>query len=260
MIGHSVGEFVCACLAGVFSLEDALKLVAVRADIMQKLPTGSMLSVRLPVAELEDRIDGTVSIACINEPSLCVLSGPSDAIAAIQAQLEKEDVACRQLKTSHAFHSSMMDPAVALFLETVKGVSLSSPKIPFVSTVSGQWITEQEALEPDYWAYHLRKPVLFAQGIKTVCEEGQKILLEVGPRATLTTLARRQLQDSDHIYTPSLADKPGETEWRSLLSALGKLWINGASPDWAAFSSGKKGRRIVLPTYPYQRKRSWMMQ
>jgi len=258
MIGHSIGEFVCACLAGVFSLEDALKLVAIRADLMQKMPPGSMLSVQLTAAELESRIGDTVEIACINEPSLCVLSGPKDAIASLQVQFEKEDIGCRPLHTSHGFHSSMMGPAVAGVLETVKSISLSPPQIPYVSTSTGKWITDNEAIDPNYWANHLRKPVLFAPGIKTLCDDGQNLLLEVGPRPTLTTLARRQLPGSEHIFAASLAGKPGETEWRELLTALGKLWINGMSPDWTVFSAGKKGRRTLLPTYPFQRKRCWI--
>ena len=258
MIGHSIGEFVCACLAGVFSLEDALKLVAIRADLMQKMLPGAMLSVQLTPAELESRIGDTVEISCINEPSLCVLSGPSDTIAGLQVQFEKEDIGCRPLHTSHGFHSSMMEPAVAGVLETVKSVSLSPPQIPFVSTATGKWITDNEALDPNYWASHLRKPVLFAPGIKTLCDGEQKLLLEVGPRPTLTTLARRQLPGSEHVFVASLAGKAGETEWRELLTALGKLWINGKAPDWAVFSAGKKGRRTLLPTYPFQRKRCWI--
>ena len=264
-IGHSIGEYVSACLAGVFSLEDALLLVATRGRLMWDLPRGSMLSVRLPAAAIvvrgaslqENRLSPDLAIAAINSPSLCVVSGPTAQITTLQAQLESEEIVCRLLHTSHAFHSGMMDSIVAPFAQVVNQVQLSPPQIPFVSTVTGDWITAAQAIDPDYWATHLRQTVQFAPGIQTLWQQPDRVLLEVGPRTTTATLARQQAKLQHQVAISSLASD-STTEWTALLAAVGQLWLAGVSIDWDSFESGETRSRIPLPTYPFERKRCWI--
>src|SRR5437588_4762341 len=191
MIGHSIGEYVAACLAGVFSLEDALALVAARGQMMQKLPGGTMLAVPLSEKQLYPLLNKHLSLAAINGPSRCVVSGPVDNVVELEHQLSQQDVSYQRLHTSHAFHSDMMDPILGSFAEHVKEVSLKPPKVPFVSNLTGTWITAAEATDPGYWARHLRQTVRFAEGIHTLLREPDRLLLEVGPGQTLSTLARQ---------------------------------------------------------------------
>lgn len=260
MIGHSIGEFVAACLAGVFSLEDALMLVAHRGRLMWELPSGTMLSVKLPAAEVEKRLTGELAIAAINSPGLCVVSGPTEAITELQTQLEAAEIVCRRLHTSHAFHSPMMEAIVTPFAEIVGRVKLSPPQVRFVSTVTGEWITTKQATDPMYWAKHLRQTVRFADGIKTLWQHPQRVLLEVGPRTTISTLAKQQAKDiKQQITIPSLSDSAdNEAEWTALLKALGQLWLTGVTIDWHKFYQGEKRRRIPLPTYPFESQRFWI--
>ncbi|MEH2332068.1 aminotransferase class III-fold pyridoxal phosphate-dependent enzyme [Nostoc sp.] len=260
MIGHSIGEFVAACIAGVFTLEDALMLVVNRSRLMWELPAGAMLSVRLPAKEVEPRLSTELAIAAINGPSLCVVSGPTEAIAALQKQLESEEVVCRHLHTSHAFHSPMMDSIIHPFADVVGKVKLSPPQIPFVSTVTADWITAQQATDPMYWATHLRQTVRFAEGVQTLWQQPERILLEVGPRITTTTLARQQAKDiKQQIAYASLGDNAeNEAEWTALLKAVGQLWLAGVSIDWSNFYQRETRQRIPLPTYPFERQRFWI--
>jgi len=191
MIGHSIGEYVAATVAGVFSLEDALALVTTRGQLMQQLPSGSMLAVPLPETEVQSLLGRTLSLAAINGPSSCVVSGSKDAVEALQNQLASQGVDCRRLHTSHAFHSQMMEPILEPFTERVKQVSLKPPQIPYLSNVTGTWITAQEATAPSYWARHLRQTVRFAEGLQELLKEPAQILLEVGPGWTLSKLTRR---------------------------------------------------------------------
>ncbi len=259
-IGHSIGEFVSACLADVFSFEDALRLVATRGRLMRDLPGGGMLSVRLPANELASQLGDHVAIAAINGPRLTVLAGPNDAVDGLKEKLESQGTACRRLHTSHAFHSPMMDPVVEPFGEAVRKVPLHPPKIPFVSTVTAQWIREEEATDPHYWARHLRATVRFGDGVQTLLEEPSRILLEVGPRASAATLARQQVKDlKNQVVVSSLSDNAeNNAEWDALLSAMGHLYTAGVSPDWEAFHQGEQRLRISLPSYPFERSRHWV--
>ncbi len=259
-IGHSIGEFVAACLAGVFSLEDALMLVAARGRLMWELPGGSMLSVRLAAAELEPRLTEDIVIAAINSPALCVVAGETAAIDRLRIQLEAEEIACRELHTSHAFHSPMMDEIVAPFAEIVGRVRLSPPQMRFVSTVSGDWIADNQATDPLYWATHLRQTVRFAAGIQTLWQQPELVLLEVGPRTTTATLARQQAQDlTKQIAISSLVDNADNAaEWTAVLQALGQLWLAGVSIDRQKFYQSQTRSRIPLPTYPFDRHRYWI--
>jgi len=260
MLGHSVGEFVAACLAGIFSLEDALTLVAARGRMMQEVPAGGMLSVRLPEEELSSRLNGRLSLAAVNSPSLCVVAGPFDALEKFEVQLTSEGVACRRLITSHAFHSAMMDPILKPFTERVEKVRLQPPQIPYVSGVTGTWITEKEAADPGYWARHFRQPVRFSAGVRELRNDSSAILLEVGPGNVLSTLARQHTDFSaDQMIVSSLADGfSGEGDSLALMNALGSLWVGGVLPNWPALHEGERRLRNSLPAYPLERKRYWL--
>ncbi|HEY0777634.1 MAG TPA: amino acid adenylation domain-containing protein [Gemmatirosa sp.] len=259
MVGHSVGEFVAAAIAGVFSPEDGMRLVAERGRMMQQLPAGSMLSVRLGSAAVAPRLGAEMAIASENGPALCVVAGPTEAVARLQAELDAEGVACRPLHTSHAFHSPMMEPAVAPFLELVRGVALAAPTTPIVSSVTGTWLTPEQACDPQYWARHLRETVRFADAVRTVWTDPGALLLEVGPRATLSTLARQQVTDrATQVCVASLGDAGDPArEGDAVLAALGRLWTCGVRPDWDGFVRGETRRRVPVPSYPFERQRYW---
>ncbi|GJG89205.1 hypothetical protein tb265_43860 [Gemmatimonadetes bacterium T265] len=260
MVGHSVGEFVAAALAGVFSPEDGMRLVAERGRMMQRMPAGSMLSVRLGAAAVVPRLGPELAVASENSPGLCVVAGPTDAIVRFQAAVEAEGVACRPLHTSHAFHSPMMEPVVAPFLEMVRGIALAPARTPIVSSVTGAWLTVADACDPQYWARHLRETVRFADAVRTVWSEPGALLLEVGPRATLSSLARQQVTDrAAQVCVASLGesgDPNGEGE--AVLGALGRLWTSGVRPDWSGFVAGETRRRVPVPSYPFERQRYWV--
>jgi amino acid adenylation domain-containing protein/thioester reductase-like protein len=260
IIGHSIGEYVAACLAGVFSLADALAIVAARGRAMRQLPKGSMLAVSLSEEEAQSLPTQGLSIAAINGPSLCVFSGPTDAITELQNNLNERGINCRLLQTSHAFHSEMMEPAIRPFIETFKRINLSPPKIPFISSVTGTWITEAEATDPVYWGRQLRRTVRFADGLQEVLKEKDRVLLEIGPGTTLTTLARQHpSKTADQVILPTLRhphDQQSDEEF--LLGALGRLWLAGVKVDWPGFYGDQRRARMMLPTYPFERQRYWI--
>lgn len=260
LIGHSIGEYVAACLAGVFSWEDALTLVAIRGQLMQQLPAGAMLSVTLAAEQVEPLLPPDLSIAVINEPARCVVSGPKRAIATWHNQLTTQGTESRILHTSHAFHSAMMDPILAEFARQVQTVSPQPPTLPFVSNVTGNWITATQAIDPHYWSQHLRAPVQFARGLAQCLQAPEQILLEVGPGRTLTTFAKRH---PDHCATHRVCTSlrhPQETgsDLSFLLKALGQLWLTGVEVDWSRVYGDHPGQRIPLPTYPFQRQHFWI--
>ena len=257
MIGHSIGEYVAACLAGVFSLEDALRIVAARGRIMQQMPAGNMLAVPLSAAEVSEFVDDTISLAAVNSPSFCTLSGPAPAISALEARLKSRGIACRILHTSHAFHSSMMDSAVTVFLEEIKRVTLRSPSKPFISNVTGKAITPQQATDPAYWAEQLRQPVYFAKGIGELSGSQGRIFLEVGPGQTLTTFTRDCTRGVTGCQVlPSLPHpKDSQSDVAFLLNTLGKLWLAGVSINWEEFHRDERLHRVSLPTYFFERQR-----
>ena len=259
MIGHSIGEFVAAVLAGVMKLDDALLLVALRGQLMQQMPGGSMLAVRLPEQELQPLLPPGLDIAAVNGPALSVASGPHPAIEALEQVLKARGAIGRRLHTSHAFHSAMMDPIVAPLRERLAQIRLSPPTLPYVSCVSGTWITDAEATSPEYWAQHTRATVRFAAGVATLAaREPAAILLEVGPGNVLSTLALQTLKGTQRAVVTSLQDAARErSDQDCLLEAAGRLWCHGAQPDWAALGAGA-GHRVPLPTYPFERKRFWI--
>ena len=263
MIGHSVGEFVAACLAGVMSLDDALSLIVKRGRLMGSLPHGAMLSVRLPESRIRELLDPSLSIAAVNAPSLTVVAGPIDSIERFEEMLSRESVVSRRLATSHAFHSQMIEPIVPDFKAACSQVQLSIPSIPFISSVTGDWITGREATDPEYWARHVREPVRFSDGISRLrgvdCS-----LLEVGPGNTLTTLAlqhpvNHQTLGHDQLVLRSLSG-PNDPlmEESHLLNAVGSLWLDGANPLWTALYAEERRQRVSLPGYPFEQQRHWI--
>ena len=260
MIGHSIGEYVAACLAGVFSLEDALALVTARGQLMQQLPSGSMLAVPLPKKEVQPLLDETLSLAVINGPSACVVSGKTDAVEALQSQLASSGVEGRLLHTSHAFHSPMMEPILAPFQERVKQVTLKPPQIPYISNVTGAWITAQEATSPSYWATHLRQTVRFAEGLQVLLKKPAQVLLEVGPGRTLSKLAKQHPEKKPEqvVLTSVRHPKEKQSDVAFLLNTLGQLWLAGVQIDWSGFYIHEKRDRLPLPTYPFERQHYWI--
>jgi amino acid adenylation domain-containing protein len=257
MIGHSVGEYVAGCLAGVFTLEDALTLIARRAALVQAQPGGAMLAIRLPEKEVLALLNPELAIAAINSPNLCVVSGPNQAIAKLEEELSAKKIAARKLQTSHAFHSPMMEPVLAPFTELLRKIKFGEPQIPYVSNVTAKWITAPEAKSPEYWAGHVRQTVRFADGGAELMKDSKYVLLEVGPGQTLSTLARQHpAKANEQTVLASLA-MTGDQESHGLLDTLGRLWMNGVSVDWRQFYANERRRRAVLPTYPFERKRYW---
>jgi len=259
MIGHSIGEYVAACLAGVFSLPDALKIVATRGRLMQSMPRGVMLAVPLPEDEVQPLIEGLLEIAAVNGQSMCVVSGSAAAAEEFEARLNKRNLICKRLLTSHAFHSSMMEPMLELFQQTLESVRLNPPQIPFISNLTGNWIDAHDAIRPAYWCDHLRNTVRFSAGLKTLLAESPFILLEVGPGRVLTGLARQAgavPQPQCHTSLPHTAETVDEQQF--LLATLGELWLSGATVDWPGYYSNEHRRRNPLPTYPFQRQRYWI--
>jgi acyl transferase domain-containing protein len=260
-IGHSIGEYVAATLAGVFALEDALALVAARGQLMQSMAPGSMLAVPLAENEVQLLLAGTsLQIAVINSPSNCVVSGKISAIEAFAKQLEEKGIEGRPLHTSHAFHSEMMEPILATFTEKVKQIRLNAPTIPFVSNVTGTWIAPEDATNPSYYARHLRQTVRFADGVKQLFEKSDQILLEVGPGHTLSTLAKRHPdKPSEQIILTSVRHpQDNDSDLTFLLNSLGQLWLAGVEVNWLGFYGDRQYYRIPLPTYPFERKRYWI--
>ena len=257
MVGHSIGEYVAACLAGVFSLEDALSLVATRGRLMQELPGGSMLAVFLSEKEIQPFLGEKLSLAVINGPSLCVVSGEKEAVEGLEKQLSSKNVDCRPLHTSHAFHSKMMEPILDAFTEEVKQVSLNAPQIPFVSNVTGTWITSDEAMNPSYWARHLRQTVRFSDCLQELLKEPNRVFLEVGPGNTFTTLAElHPSKTKEHLVLSSTHHpKEQKSDVAFILNTLGQLWLAGIQMNWSGFYADESRHRLPLPTYPFERQR-----
>jgi acyl transferase domain-containing protein len=260
LIGHSIGEYVAATLADVFTLPDALQLVAARGRLMQTCPPGAMISVPLAEQALLPLLGPGLDLAAVNGAALCAVAGPAEPIAALATELAERGVVCRPLHTSHAFHSAMMEPAMAPFAAQVARIAPGPPAIPLLSNVTGGWLSAEQATDPDYWASHLRHAVRFADGLHALLQEPQRVLLEVGPGQTLSSLARlHPARGADHVVLRSLpapgADQPDDA---FLLDTLGQLWLSGFTIDWSGFYADERRQRRPLPTYPFQRQRYWV--
>ena len=260
MIGHSLGEYVAACIGGVLSLQEALALVAGRSALFERLPEGAMLSVKVAESEIAPLLGDELSIAAVNGPTSCVVSGPLDAAAALEERLRERGIDVRRLRLAVAAHSKLVTGILDPFRRLLNTLQFHSPMIPWVSNLTGTWITAAQATDPDYWCRHLRETVRFGDGVCTLFDDASSFLLEVGPGQTLTNLV---LQHPARAATqPVAASLPHPEEPQSdsgvLLTTLGRLWTSGVPVDWPAFYAGEERRRIELPTYPFQRHRYWI--
>ncbi len=264
MIGYSIGEYVAACVAGVLTLDDALTLVARRAKLIQELPAGAMLAVPLAEGEVRPLLaDDRFSISATNGPHFCVVGGPREALEELEEKLRERNASCIFLQTTHAFHSAMMEPAVARFTAMAAGVEMRPPGIPYLSNVTGTWISGDDLEDPAYWARHMCGTVRFAEGLAELLAEPARVLLEVGPGGTLGTLARQHPDAPADLVSVATLRRGSEgcSDVELLLEAAGRLWIAGVPVDWAGLQGlhgGERRRRVPLPTYPFERQRCWI--
>jgi amino acid adenylation domain-containing protein len=260
MVGHSIGEYVAACVSGVLSLEDAARLVAVRGRLMDQAPAGRMLAVATPAAALEPTLGEGVWLAAVNAADQCVLSGAGERIDAMQELLEARDVVCQPLRTSGAFHSGLMAAVMEPLTEAARGVKPGRIGIPYVSNVTGTWIQDAD-LDASYWARHVRSAVRFADGIDTLLGATPAVCIEVGPGGALSNLLRRHPSASPDAVAivSSLPHRGGRAaEAETLARAVAQVWIAGIRPRWNAVHAPHRRRRVELPPYPFERKRHWL--
>ncbi|WP_052825919.1 type I polyketide synthase [Neotamlana nanhaiensis] len=263
LCGHSVGEFVAAHLAGVFSLKDALYIVTTRSRLVSELPGGSMLSVRLPENEVIKILPKNLSIAAVNSKQLCVVAGEDEVINAFSTLLTEQEIPNKTLFTSHAFHSEMMNPMLKDFEDALKNINFSIPRLPIISTVTGTWLKDAEATSVTYWVNHVKNTVRFADALDTIVnfDDSAPVLLEIGPGKALTSLAYQQASGKALAAFHSFSfnkDNEAHAEYNSILNALGELWSRGFNIDWNAFYKQQKRKRINLPSYAFDRKPCWV--
>lgn len=251
LIGHSIGEYVAAVISGVFSPDQALSLLSRRARLMQSLPGGSMLAVRLPAADLN--LPPGLSLAAVNSPNLCTVSGPDELVRTFRDGLEGRKIPSRLLQTSHAFHSAMMDGITAELTKAASSVAPSEPQIPWVSTLLGRELSAGDLRDGPYWSRQMREPVLFSAALEAAGAEF--VFLECGPGRALCQCVRQTLATSLAV----ISSAPGEAgALEEMQSALGALWCAGVPPDWDVYFGGESRRRILLPTYPFERRSFWV--
>lgn len=254
MIGHSLGEYVAACLAGVFSLEDAIRIIEARGRLMQSMQPGSMLAVYLSRADLASWLSqyDEIELAAHNSERFCVVAGREEAISAFAQALDATNIQHTRLKTSHAFHSVMMEPMLPEFAQLLKQIQLHAPQIPFISNVSGNWITEQQATSADYWVQQVRCPVMFNDGATQLLQDAD-LFVEVGPGKVLSTFIQGNKQYHNQVTIQTVRQAKAQIEDELFLQqAMATLWVNGANIDWLTFNQGVLGRRIALPGYPFE--------
>jgi amino acid adenylation domain-containing protein len=261
LLGHSIGEYAAACLAGVFELEAALELVAERGRLMQSMPPGSMMAVKAEPQALAELCSDGVDIAAHNAPGLVVVSGPSDALERFAARAQAQGLDTRPLHTSHAFHSSMMEPVLEAFARAVERANPRPPAVPIVSTMTGKLLRDDEATTAEYWARQLRNPVRFADAVATACDTSARVLVETGPGVALMTSAANQQASAARprkLLETLGHPKAGTPAMDAMLRCLGQLWLHGAMLDWDAVYDAPARRLVRLPTYPYSRRKHWI--
>ncbi len=261
LMGHSVGEYVAACIAGVFSLADGLKLIAKRSQLMSSLPAnvGAMVSAMASEAVVKaaiDKVTDQIAIAAINGPESIVFSGPKEAVAAVTSRLEAQGIKTKALSVSHAFHSPLMDPILAEFEATAREIQFNPPRLPIVSNVTGQ-IADHEIATPAYWVRHIRQSVQFMAGMQTLQELGSHCFLEIGPKPILLGMGQQCLPPDTGSWLPSL--RPGQSDWEQLLQSLAQIYTQGLTVNWQGFDQDYARVKLTgLPTYPFQRQRYWL--
>ncbi|HEX7736848.1 MAG TPA: beta-ketoacyl synthase N-terminal-like domain-containing protein [Ktedonobacteraceae bacterium] len=268
MVGHSLGEYVAACLAGVFSLEDALALVAVREELTAHLSEGAMLSVLLPEQELLPFMNEDLSLAAVNTPIQCVVSGTSAAIESLERALQASNITYRRLPVTAAGHSALLEPVMGQVAEVLRNIQLQPPSIPFVSNLTGTWITPVEATDYTYWARHLRHTVRFSDCIQEILREPDRVFVEVGPGQTLSQLVKNILvtrRDRDaqasartQVLTAMRQSQEEISDLQYLLTTAGRLWLAGVPLDWRTLHAHQNRRRVPLPGYPFEGQRYWI--
>ncbi len=262
VMGHSVGEYVAACIAGIFSLEDGLKLIAHRARLMQQLPAGGSMAailapeahVRAVIATQQAKGSVNLSIAAFNGPDNVVISGDHAAIQSICQVFEDQGIRTTLLPVSHAFHSPLMQPILSEFETIADQITYRRPRIPLISNVTGQRATE-ELTQPRYWIHHISQPVRFGESMVNLNALGYELFLEIGPKPTLINMGRRCLPENTGIWIPSL--HPQHQDWISMLQSLAQIYVQGIAVDWIGFDQEVERCKVILPTYPFQRKRYW---
>ncbi|MFF7638697.1 acyltransferase domain-containing protein, partial [Kitasatospora sp. NPDC008050] len=261
MIGHSLGEWTAACLAGVFTLPDALHLVTLRGRLMQAQTPGTMLNIMTDRTTIEATLPHDLTLAAHNGPRDCVISGPHHAIHTYTTLAEEHGWATQPITTSHAFHSHLMEPMIAEFTTAIATVNRNTPHTPFISNLTGTWITNHQATDPHYWGNHIRSTVEYTTSIHTATTQPGTTLLEIGPGQTLTNLTRRILTHTGTQAT-TLATLPHKRDRRTpsetIQRTLATLWLTGTTPNWTAYYAQQQRRRIPLPTYPFQHKHYWL--
>jgi amino acid adenylation domain-containing protein len=258
-VGHSLGEYVAATLAGVFTIATALKIVCFRGRSMHEMKPGAMISVPLGESDLAPYLLDGISVAALNSPRASVLAGTFEAIAAVEQLLERDGLVARRLRTSHAFHSLMMEPMIEAFEAELAQVELKRPTRAFVSSVTGTWITDDQATSSKFWAEQVRKPVRFADAVATMLAEGIDLFVEAGPGKALTSLALQQRQNvGDFAAVASMTSPRNGSAAGTIQKALAELWVAGGHPDWTAVYATEQRRRVSLPTYPFERKLHWI--
>jgi acyl transferase domain-containing protein len=260
LIGHSMGENTAACIAGVFGLRDALGLVALRGQLFEAVGAGSMLTVELGADALAPYLGSELSLAAVNAPGLSVASGPRDAVARLEQRLTENEIAFRRIRIDVAAHSSMLESILAPFGDYLRSIRLEKPRIPFISNLTGDWISDSDATDPDYWVRHLRNTVRFADGAGTILAAGAYAMLEIGPGHTLSSLAGLNDQkQADQAIVSSLGTAEDTASGLAhMLNALGRVWQAGVDVDWTRFYEGQKRRRVSLPTYAFDHIRCWI--
>lgn len=253
LLGHSSGEYAAAVIAGIFSLEDACAIVATRARLLSEQPSGSMLAVRLPEAEVIPLLTPDISIAAVNSPGACVIAGSEEAIANIEARLSANGVANKRLGTSHAFHSEFIEPIVGPFADAIRRTTRNALTIPIVSGVTGDWLTAAQAADSDYWVSHARSTARFSAGITTLLAQPDFAFIECGPGQVLSQLTRQH--HATRLAVPSLRD--GSSDIWTIYTSLSRLWISGSEVNWDALHADEVRSRVALPTYPFERQKYW---
>ena len=262
IVGHSMGEYVAACLSGVFSLEDALRLIVRRTQLVDQLPPARMLAVTLPESELQSLLTSDLSIALINGPNLCVVAGPPSAVKEFARTLTARGAIHRPVQNTHAFHSRLLDPIVPAFAAEVRKVRLNAPVIPFISNVTGRWITAAEATDPDYWARHTNHTARFNDALRTLWQFKNAILLEAGPGRTLGVLAIQHPEQKNAGSPVAISSLRHHYETlpdvEVLLQSVGRLWVSGVETNWETLHQRQPRHKVSLPTYPFERQRFWL--
>lgn len=259
LIGHSMGENTAACVAGVIAYEDALGLVRLRGELMDDVPEGGMLSVELPANALEKYLGDTLDLASDNSPELSVASGPADRLEELATRLTADGVESKRVRINIAAHSRLLENILQPFGDYLRSIRLNPPEIPFVSNRTGTWITDEQATDPDYWVAHLRNTVRYGEGIQTLLADDHRVLLEVGPGHTLSSLARQQPDAvSQRVFATLRRPDEAVADDAYLMTMLGRLWTCGLALDSTTLWPDRKLQRRSLPTYAFQHSRYWI--